>query len=384
MLKFSAKRDELIKEIAHNIELEEALISDITTRINQDAHSLEYTLSSAVVILKDLISRSNSMKEPILKIMSGLQTHDIVNQDIEIISKGLKIIHSFKDCTIDSTRVRPCLLFQERATSLSCNLISQLIEVIREHGTSLTQGIEHIEKMVSQVKEDKDAIGDFLLTNQSGESTFDIVISEVSALFRDLAARIHELGTLKESQQPMINQLSAFLNDLEQYAGTCSIGVLPEGTMDGIFKMVAPLKAQARMMKFGSGAQDLSENMADFLKIMDQTRVNLQEIKKLLIGSIKGIDIYSDRCINAITRFKQDIQKLMTTLEGSDGVIEDLGVFVLYISRILDGIEDISESEELGALSEEHQEILYRLENPHSNSLMKSDGLNDEDGLTLF
>ena len=98
MKKFEEKKDELIRTIETILALEDDFITKIASCLGQDVRSLEYTLSSAVIILKDLITRSNSTKDPILKIMSGLQTHDIVNQDITTISLGLnKILTSDRE-----------------------------------------------------------------------------------------------------------------------------------------------------------------------------------------------------------------------------------------------------------------------------------------------
>lgn len=384
LLKFEEKKDELIETMETILALENDFIARITSHLGQDILSLEYTLSSAVVILKDLISRSNFMKEPILKIMSGLQTHDIVNQDITTISLGLNRIQNSSQMIEESPDTSMGLLmFQEKASTLSRDLIAQLVTVIRDHGNDLENEIERIEDMVSQVKEDKDAIGDFLLMNRNGKSTFDILIAEVREMFSDLAASIECLSRIKESQQVSTNQLPVFYNDLEQYATANASSLLGPGMLDLAMKMVSPLKTQARMMRYGTGASELKENHKDFGKQSADACGSLEEIKDLLIGSIKGIDIYSGRCLSAITKFRKDISNLMMSLEGSENILNDLLCFSLSIATIRESL-NASGTDHPEILAVEFNEILYRLENPHSNSLASVTVDDGDDGLTFF
>ncbi len=385
MLKFEEKKDDLIRTIEIICALEDEFIEKITSHLDHDILSLHYTLSSAVIILKDLITRSNSTKEPILKIMSGLQTHDIVNQDITTISLGLDKIQASADMMkANPDAAMGTLLFQEKASQLSRELISQLITVIRDHGSELEKEIERIEDMVSQVKEDKDAIGDFLLMNKNMKSTFDIVITEVSQMFSDIAAGVDQLITIKEPQQTSTNQLSAFYNDLEKYVTTFSSGFLPSGMLDLVIKMVSPLKTQAPMMRYGTGSSELKEIFKDFQKQSDVACRSIDEIKDLLVGSIKGIDTYSGRCLSAITKFRLDIGNLMKTLEGSENILDDLQRFALSIAQMRQDIIDTDEKGRSELFADGFEDILFRLKNPHSSSLVSMETEDGDDGLTLF
>ncbi len=385
MMKFEEKKDELIRTIKTILALEDDFITKIASCLGQDIRSLEYTLSSAVIILKDLITRSNSTKDPILKIMSGLQTHDIVNQDITTISLGLnKILTSTERINENPDDIMGLLMFQEKASKLSRDLIAQLMKVIRDHGSDLEKEIERIEDMVSQVKEDKEAIGGFLLMNQNGKSTFDIVIAEVTEMFNDLASRIEKLSKVKDFQQASTNRFPASYNDLEQYVTTYASSLLPPGMLDLVMKMISPLKSQAQMMRYGTGSSELKEKYKDFQKQSGIACLSLEEIKDLLIGSIKGIDTYSGRCMSAITKFRQDIGNLMMTLEGSENILEDLRCFSLSTAKIRGDLINASGGDHSETFTVELNDILYRLENPHSNSLASITVEDNNGGLTLF
>ncbi len=378
------KRSSLTLSLQDSLSAEDNTMNEISSRISQDVRSLEYSLSSAVIILKDLISRSGTMKGPILKIMSGLQTHDIVNQDIDTIFRSLKIIHSLMEEKGDESPSLSLLHFQTKASFLSRELILQLFDVIRRHGINLEQEIEDIEDMVSQVKEDKDAIGEFLLLNRSGKSTFDIVINEVSDMFHDLYGKIEALWRLKETQQESINQFCISSNDLEQYVTSNASRGLPQGTLDNILKITSPFKSQERMIKYGSGINDLKDDLGMINSTSRSTRKNLEDIKDLLIGSIKGIDTYSGRCLDAILRFKHDIRNLMTTIDGSDHIIDNLINLDSYLASILDRIPAYEPGSQDDSFTQEMRDILRRLETPHSNSLAEHDEDDLDMGLTLF
>ncbi|MRR14039.1 hypothetical protein EG833_01130, partial [archaeon] len=322
MKKYTEVRKELTFSLQDNLIIEDDTMNEINSLITQDVRSLEYSLSSALIILKDLISRSSTVKGPILKIMSGLQTHDIVNQDMDTIFRSLETMASLTAEKGEDGSSQSFIHFQMRASILSRELILRLFEVIRRHGTSLEHEIEDIEDMVSQVKEDKDAIGEFLLLNKSGRSTFDIIISEVADMFHDLTDKIGTLWNLKDSQQELINRFCVFSNDIEQYVTTNVSKGLPQGTLDNILKLTSPLKSQERMIKYGSGFNELKEDITVIEDSSNSTRIKLEDIKELLIGSIKGIDTYSGRCLDAILRFKHDIRNLMTTIDGSDDIID--------------------------------------------------------------
>jgi hypothetical protein len=377
---FMAKRDELMVLLSRLQEEEDELIEDISSCISCDIRALEITLNSAVDILKDLISRSNLVKEPILKIMSGLQTHDIVNQDISTISLGLRKMYALRSFGSEEIE-EPCsCFFQEKASALSRELVSQLIDVVRHHGLDLNEEISNIENLIFHVKEDKDAISEFLLTNLDGMSTFDIVIAEVGQMFAHIIARVDGLSAGKERQQSLRVELAELFCELDRHASRTLSCPLPQDMSNLVLRMISPLKPQALMLREGNSLQELREKSWTLRKDADLVSHKLEEIKGLLIGSIRGIDTYSCRCIDAITKFKQDIRLLMKTLDGSD--------------RLVDGLESITLSlrdmpgkgtgDPCTPLPDDLREIIYRLENPHSSSLVMQEKQVMDEGLTFF
>lgn len=377
---FLAVRDELLAHVSCIQEKENELIEEISTHISDDIRSLEFTLSSTVDILKDLISRSNAVKNPILKIMSGLQTHDIVNQDISTISLGLRKMYSLRNLSRDSLAEHAVLFFQGKASSQSRTLMTQLIEVVRNHGCELESEISRIESLIFHVKEDKDAISEFLLMNQGGMSTFDIVIAEVLHMFADITAKLDGLASMKEKQQAQSMELTELFGRLDRNAQGGASRPLTSDMPNLVLRMITPLKSQGMMLKHVSGLHELKENAWILQKDSDLVRHKLEEIKIMLIGSIRGIDAYSGRCLDAIAKFKLDIQELMKTLDGSDQLLEGLDSLAISVGEAA-GHEHGGNG---AALPDDLSEILYRLENPHSTSLVARENEGEDDGLCFF
>jgi hypothetical protein len=379
-VRFSDLRDELMAQLTRTLEEEDGLMNEISSRIGSDIKSLEITLSSTVEILKDLISRSNSMKEPIQKIMSGLQTHDIVNQDISTISLGLRKMYSLQDESGDEVAPPCSFYFQEKASSLSHGLISQLIDVIRHHGTDLDQEIRHIENLIFNVKEDKEAISDFLLMSLEGMSTFDIVIAEFLQMFACISSLMDSLCARKEGQLSLQAELLELFTRLDGNAPDGMSQNAQQGTPGLVHRMISPLKPKAMLLRRGNGLQELKEISWMLHRDADLMRHKLEEIKVMLIDSIRGIDTYSDRCLEAIGKFEGDIQKLMKTLDGSDMLLDNLNAITLSLAQIPGTVFEDS----ISSLPRDLGDILYRLENPHSSTLMTREAPDTDEGLTFF
>jgi len=382
--RFISVRDDLRSTLETIIEHEEGLIETISSCLKKDLKSFEKTLSSVVAILKDLIFRSTSVKDPILKIMSGLQTHDIVNQDISTVSLGLRKMHSLMSAGAEADAQVDSLLFREKASFLSRGLVSQLIEVIRRHCRDLKDEIGRIESMVSRIKEDKDALNDFLLTSDDGKSTFDIATAEVLQMFADIITRIEDLSACKERQQALTRELTELSGGLDRQAMAHGPSSLTLDMLSAVEKMISRLRSDARMLKNDNGHKELRENLRALHKGSDLARHKLEEMKVLLMGSIRGIDTYSGRCTDAIGKFKQDIHELMTTLDGSDRLLKDLESITLYASRTRGSGPHMASQEPGRLLPEDLSDIIHRLENPHSSSLASKNDSDVDEGLTLF
>lgn len=313
--------------------------------------------------------------------MSGLQTHDIVNQDIGIILSGLHMIRALREISGNDEDILDAILFQEQASTLSQDLISQVITVVKNHGRNLGQDIGCIEDTVSHIKEDKDAVGEFLLMNEDGKSTLDIVISEVSEAFTAVSGKLEALIPLKELQQAQTDGLVSLCDAFDTCISSAASAGLHREAMSG---MTFPFKSLAKMIEHGYESHDLKERARKFSREADGVKCNLEEIKALLIESIRGIDTYSSRCADAIKRFGGDIEKIAMIIDGNENVFDGLNAFTRSMASIRDDAFPNMSLNQREIRAQEFRDILSRLKNPHSNSLVTGEDQETEEGLVLF
>lgn len=350
--RFAPLQDELRLLLSGALDKEVRLAREITAAMGQGVGSFQATLGRTVEILKDLISRSNAVKMPVLAIMSGLQTHDIVNQDIATLCQCLERLHHLQDPGRGGPEP-PCpLSFRKKASLLCRALLSQLIEVIRRHGDGLEQEIASIEKILFDVKEDKDALSEFLLANPDGTSTFDRAAAEVSGVFFRISASVDALCRVKERQAALCAELAGLIN----------APALSPSPAARLFGSSGPDGLRERSRALGRDAGAITETLG--------------EIRELLIESVKGIDTCSGRCLDAIAVFRQDIRMLMHAVDGTGMLLDGLESFTLSLQN--------DREEMSAALPRDLSELLFRLENPHSSSLASPRNQGLEEGLIFF
>ena len=347
--------------------------------------SLACSLNSVTDILRDLVSRSNIVKNPILKIMSGLQTHDIVNQDITAIVLGLQKMLRPVEITGGTGEKLDSLLFQEKASLLAQDLIVRLAGVIRTHGRDLEREIRIIENMIRSAKEDKDAISDFLLLKCYSKSTFDIVSQEITCMIEDLSSAFDSLADLVSLQKATVSRMASVCEDLERIAEDRSCGGTEIALLESISGLRVQVESLARVIWHATGVSGHMEITGEFSRIRVVASHNLDDIRRLMIESMEGIDICAARCLDSIERFKQDIEDLLKTLTGSEIILDDLRRFSQCISSILDEVGRHIPSYDQSLGSQEFRDIIHRLEHPHSDHLSSGDEAErKETGLTLF
>jgi hypothetical protein len=114
-------------------------------------------------------------------------------------------------------------------------------------------------------------------------------------------------------------------------------------------------------------------------------RRSFDDIKIMLIQSIDGIDLYSARCMEAIGRFRRDIEGLISTLDGNEAMLDDMRSLTLSIAAIRSDIGEHIAPHHREILPLELHQIIYRLRNPHSDSLASEYVAGSRDkGLTFF
>jgi hypothetical protein len=382
---FTAAIDDLKEITTKSLLLQSEYREKIDRGKNHTLPSLVCSLNSVITILRDLISRSGSVKDPILKIMSGLQTHDIVNQDITTITCGLKKILTLNNVIDEKDEIMDFLLFQEKTSLLSLDLIVRLASVIRIHGRELENEIGRIENMVCHVKEDKEALSEFLLLSTDSKTTFDFVSCEITGMLEGLASDYESLAAMDSSCQAAFSKMESMFHDLDNVEKNPACEAALRAIHDSISVLSSLMRAQDRMMGDGTDAAVCCNISGEFRKCLEFSRHSFRNIRNLLIESIGGIDMCSIRCLHAIENFRQDIGDLMKTLEGSEIILDDLKNFNQCIAAVRMDISEHLSDHNHEIFSPEFDEIIYRLKNPHSDSLLPGDGAETrKSDLTFF
>jgi hypothetical protein len=154
--------------------------------------------------------------------------------------------------------------------------------------------------------------------------------------------------------------------------------------LEAMSKTTFLFKSLAKMIKYGYGSLDLEEISERFAHEANAVKHELEEIKDLLMGSIRGIDTCAGRCTDAIKRFRADIDKLMMILDGNENIFDGLSSFAHSMGSMRDDISRQMSLDRREIFTQEFKDILSRLRNPHSNSLAAGEDHGLEDGLVLF
>lgn len=383
---FTEAKNDLKEVLERSLQLQNQCMKKLGYSKNHEVPSLVYSLNNIIGILRDLVSRTRLVKDPILNIMSGLQTHDIVNQDIATISCGFEKALSLMGTAGSKDQITDFLIFQEKASVLSQGLIVQLISVIRSHGRDLKEEINRIEEMIMQIKEDKDAIGGFLLQNASGKSTLDIVSNEILEMLDSLSSCFDSLAAMNSLKMIGCSQIIAAWTDLEKTAGAVQAqNASPSRTCGPSEGLISCMRSREWAAEQDAIVAGLERIPGEFRKARVFIRRSFDEIKSMLVQSIDGIDLYSARCLEAIERFRRDIKGLMSTLDGNEAMLEDMKSLARSITAIRSDIDEHLAHHHLEILPLELHQIIQRLRNPHSDSLASKDTAGSRgNSLTFF
>ena len=179
--------------------------------------SLKDTLGSIIVILRDLISRSTATKVPILAIMTALQIHDIVRQDIENI---LKVFERLRALSKDADHPDRSA-FMHEACTVSGGLLFDISLIVHDHVQTIARHIQGIHEIIAGVKADKIHLAELLLINTQGGSTLDRAMAEIAAMFQDLSERLKSLAALGKRRSETLQALRALIDELNQSSLAC-------------------------------------------------------------------------------------------------------------------------------------------------------------------
>lgn len=381
-------------------DIQTAVIHDVRHHTRHGVRALRDTLTVIITIFKDLIDRAEATKPPIHRIMTALQVHDIVRQDIENIQAALSIMGA-----IDAIEnPAHAITFQKQASQASATLLDEIGTVVRNQACMVDTDIHAIQEIVSGVKSDKMHLAEFLLQNAREETTIDTAIKEITGMMHAVTDNLMELIDVTQQSLDHIHAVRESIHDLDtaslaaietlikltEAIPSSSISALRalKGIAEAVRSEVARLKACLPQDWFHKthDVETLRQLASQVHKGEDDIRSNLDEIKHLLITSIEGINAYALRCMGSIRRFKRRMERVQRLLERISAIARELDDIASTTSTLSAGSTVSSNcAQEPG---DPHMiKILAALDRPHIMTLTDKpcpeEALLDE-GLTLF
>lgn len=391
----------LADRLSHIEALQTDIIHTVERHTALGVDALKDTLNSIIAILKDLIARSNATKAPIQTIMTALQVHDIVRQDLENIHKAIVRLRAL----VMGEDHPDGAAFRRHACSAAGDLLLDISGIIYEHTRTIDCHIQNIHEIISGVGVDKIHLADLLLINAQDQSTLDRALTEISDMFQGLITHLGTLMTHRRRQADALLALRKGLQALDQESRLAA---------EQTASLVAQRKARNPVLyaKLQTTSEHLRSLISTLMSLLPHTpmvhtpphdaidtcialidegeasmRGNLLKIKHLLVDSIEGINDYAKRCMVAVLRFQHRMERLHRFLVR----IPDIAA-ALKGSAGINGTTSHGESVlaplSVDIMDAQLYEILLALLHPHIKTLHTADATSDDappdDGLTLF
>lgn len=359
----------VLDPLSQIISTENELTSDLQRHVETELKSLEESLTCITLILIDLVNRSDATKQPILRIMTSLQIHDIISQDLLTLRKSMAEAERILLQEAPTASDRD---FVAAALPLIDDVLNQIATVFADETAELRKEAANIIQIITTERDDKVLLSDFLLDNSLHISTFDAILDEISAM---LAEILNKLELLAARRWLLPGQLTSLLNLAEmllliadKYAAQLEAQFHGMERVRNTLKEMIAIKSDMDFYRL----EELKEFVAEMESALTGTLGELRDIRTVMLDSIAGIDSYSTRCMNFLNEFKQ-------TLELDHDLVENFMSLSLEPlnndrSLICDGNSEICQFQ---------QDLITRLKRPHLSTVLNAEsGL--EDGLTVF
>ncbi|MEA2102238.1 MAG: hypothetical protein U9P80_06645, partial [Thermodesulfobacteriota bacterium] len=301
----------------------------------------------------------------------SLQFHDIVDQDLQVINKGIQEIKQHQDTD-------EFFAFENRFNTLSMEIIKELLSTSRDRAEEIEQEFHTIENIVVQIKEDTEQIAGLILFGLRGKSTLEFLEIETSDTLKENASRLMAIFASRDRIASTIYALK------KKRSQMTTSGAGPEKTdsdqaLRHALAMVCP---DDTVRTYAPKTLDIKNLVHLSEKTDDETIAGLREIKGILGDCVKAINEYADSAQKYISIFKEDLQAISDTIcsKGDEATLDNK--FMLAAE---------SSIKKHGALHTDIINITYiriisRLSDPHINSIINKDRKMPETGenFTLF
>ena len=376
-----AAADAMEKLLAESLDLQEHCLERIRRCAANEIPSLARPASSMAVILRDLASRSRAIKATLLRVMSSLQTQDIIDQDIAAVSDGLQEALSGTSHAGRRDGSLGVLCFLEQFSLLSHDLMTRIFSLIRTHVLNIEHDMDRIEESLHKFNEDMDALGGFFHSS-GGETSFLVILwAETDEAIQDLEQLIGSLADHNVRLDAARFRLSRACAELEP-----GDAALAEGAMrDELARLVSVLESVASQAHPQAAGNSIQKIRAELSEAHEWLRGSVDGIRNLLNHALAGIHSPTARCLEAMGAFRREIRDLEGISGQAECVLEEMHNVACSIASIRKGLGDHPGRYEVCELPRELERIVERLRNPHSDLLAEEEkSCRKETDLTIF
>ncbi len=357
-------------------EMEISLLESLKDHIDDDIQSLNETLGGILYVLKDLVKRTDSAKPPILNIMTSLQIHDIISQDLANIHRGLG---ESEEASVNLSNPEN-LKFTESVIIYSSDLINSIIDILTTETEKIRLETNHLLQITTSERDDKVLLSDYLLENREQLSSFDAAISEFCDTLSNIQSRLELLAANKWLIPGHLHELAkkaelmmTLCIDIKQTTSTNTDYLNPViSALNDICSLHEKLD--------GYSLKDLKAFIEHINEVITNVLLELSDIKTIMLDSIAGVDGYCQRSLNYISQFKKTIDSSRIFIEELYHVekkIKDFAGADVNSNGIPAALPDANFS------SDRMQHTINRLALPHISTINQPEE-DLEDGITLF
>ena len=347
----------------------------------QGIPALSHSVSSVAAVMVRLASGSRAVKAALLRIMSSLQAHDIMDQDMSAISGGLKESLAELSHAGREDGYMGFLCFLERFSPLFLDLMDRICLAIRTHAQDMKSDLDEIEANLRSFDQDREALDCLQFPNTGERPLLEVIVGgmeEAACDLEKMAGSFRDVSSRLEAARCRLLRVCA---EPGPGGDTSSI----DAAQGGLAGLISALESATSQVHVRAVEDRVGELRAELQKA--RAWGGIDGARKLWDHTLAGTGFPAARYLGAMGVFRRHIHDLEKIPDEGKGVIGEMQSLVQAIAAIRAYPGDHLPRGEECELPRDLKRILERLRNPHSNLLAAQGRGEDcgEDGdLTIF
>jgi len=334
-------------KVLHNFYIES--FSEVSDNFSTSSSKLEEGFKNICTILKSIIDRVKTSKDPICNIMIDMQRQDIIQQQLthvdESIKETLETLNTHKSLM---TRVKSHGLSEKEKIELEdvyklihtiCYLnIGQLDRIQKDINIFNTKTLSTFKKMkqtLDDIEEDKTIILDFFIGTNSGHSSIDELFDKPEKIIADMSRDQDKYINLKEGIIEIARTLDGQTGSFNK-----SFTSIVSST-DLINQMQVLTKVEIYRNSLDSNESGVKTSS---LTVSDSFQVGVPQIISNFNNSLNRVVTYVNDFISEFNRQRPILNNIISELFGAKNIIDESKSIVReYLKSMLELTDELEE-----------------------------------------